>query len=176
MLAVVSAVVAFDRWPGGNVPTRVQTRVLDEKPAPIRVTSTSTAPSATTITSSPRTLTQRAASSAPRVRPNAGGVAGERVGGGTTVPPTPTPPAVPGPGGEALQPVAETTTPIFDAVSNPGTTAGQVAGGVQLATGQVGASVGQLSPQVGEVVAATGQVVAQTVQQLPLPQHLLPGH
>src|SRR4051812_41654233 len=37
MLAVVSAVVAFDRWPTGHVSTRVQTLVLSEKPAPIRV-------------------------------------------------------------------------------------------------------------------------------------------
>src|SRR4051812_21488646 len=46
MLAVVSAVVAFDRWPNGHVSTRVQTLILSEKPAAIRVNASATGPSA----------------------------------------------------------------------------------------------------------------------------------
>ena len=46
MLAVVSAVVAFDRWPNGNISTRVQTLVVEERPAALRVSENSSAPSA----------------------------------------------------------------------------------------------------------------------------------
>ena len=34
MLAVVSAVVAFNRWPSGTVSTRVQTLTLEDPAAP----------------------------------------------------------------------------------------------------------------------------------------------
>src|SRR3954454_24183349 len=47
MLAVVSAVVAFDRWPGAGVSSPVQTLVLAERPAAIRIDAHATGPSAT---------------------------------------------------------------------------------------------------------------------------------
>src|SRR5438045_7217666 len=47
MLAVVSAVVAFDRWPGAGAQAPVKTLVLADTPAAIRVGTHSTAPSAT---------------------------------------------------------------------------------------------------------------------------------
>src|SRR5690242_16159408 len=91
MLAVVSAVVAFDRWPGGEVSTRVQTLVLDEQAAPIRVTSRSTAPSAT-LAVARRGATSARGPVATRPRAGAGPInAGGRLGvverGGTPLAP-----------------------------------------------------------------------------------------
>src|SRR3954469_2300427 len=75
MLAVVSAVIAFDRWPGGNVTTDVQTLVLNEKAPAIRVSARATGPSATPS----RSAAARAVAGAPRVTPNGGGVEGQRI-------------------------------------------------------------------------------------------------
>src|SRR3954467_7792117 len=47
MLAVVSAVVAFDRWPGGSVQGPAQTLILSDGAPAIRVSAHSTAASAT---------------------------------------------------------------------------------------------------------------------------------
>src|SRR5258706_4109410 len=76
MLAVVSAVVAFDRWPTGNVSTRVQTLVLAERPTPIRVGATAGAVAATTA-AGPRAAAPRGGSG-----PATHGVARQRVTGG----------------------------------------------------------------------------------------------
>src|SRR3954466_12914758 len=79
MLAVVSAVVAFDRWPDGHVSSRVQTLVLAERAAPIRVSSHPTGLSATPA---PRL----AATGAALARATAPTVAGRRFSGGTGAP------------------------------------------------------------------------------------------
>src|SRR4051794_34654286 len=125
LLGVVSAVVAFDRWPDGQVSSRVQTLVLAERPAPIRVTSNGAGVSATAAA--------RAGGLALVPRTNgAGGLVVKRFTGGTR-PPGSTPPAAPAVPGlppavtKPLEPVTETTSPIIDAVSNPATTATQVA-------------------------------------------------
>src|SRR3954463_1523853 len=79
MLAVVSAVVAFDRWPGAGVASPVKTLALNETPASIRVTGHSTAPSATASTT--RALT-RSGVAAPRAVGKAPVVLGRQIGGG----------------------------------------------------------------------------------------------
>src|SRR3954451_6524171 len=79
MLAVVSAVVAFDRWPGGTGSTRVQTLVLSDDAAPIRVSSQSSAPSATP---SARALARAVAAPRLSAGTRAQLVAGERLSGG----------------------------------------------------------------------------------------------
>src|SRR3954463_1749502 len=97
MLAVVSAVVAFDRWPGGSVQSPAQTLILSDKAPASRVTPTSTAPSL------PRAVTRAAAprgAAAPRAVPNnvGGGrrFTGARPGGGAPAATTPaTPPVLP---------------------------------------------------------------------------------
>jgi len=172
MLAVVSAVVAFDAWPGANVSRPTPTLVLAERPAAIRVSSKSTAPSATPA---PR----RAAPAAARVRagvaPHQRVLAFHQTGGTrrTAVAPVTRPAPVAAPA-KPLQSVQQTATPIIDAVSNPAGTAGQLADAAQGATDSTGVALGKISPQVGNVVAQVGQVVAQTVRDLPLPQHLTP--
>src|SRR3954454_7137820 len=88
MLAVVSAVVAFDRWPGGEVSTRVQTLVLAENPAPIRVSTNSTAAPATPV----RSIAGPSAAG-PRLSAGSPAVAGERFSGGTKAPAATAPPA-----------------------------------------------------------------------------------
>jgi hypothetical protein len=175
MLAVVSAVVAFDRWPGGNVSTGVKTLVLTDKAPAIRVSAHAAGPSATPS----RTAAARAVAGAPRVTPNAGGVTGERIGAGkapaAAVPANPAP-ALPPAVTKPLQPVEDTTTPIFDSISNPGTTAGQIADGTQAVTDSAGVSVGKVSPDVGSAVTGAGQTVSQAVRDVPLPDHVIPGH
>src|SRR3954469_3695306 len=173
MLAVVSAVVAFDRWPGGEVSTRVQTLGLAERPGPIRVSTNSTAPAAT-----PARSVAAAVATGPRVSAGSPAVAGERFSGGikapssTTSPPASSPvlPAVPKP------PAVPQPDDLFDAVSNPGTTRDQVAAGTELVTDNLANGVGQVSPGLGGAVAGTGQAVTEVVRQLPLPDHVLPGH
>src|SRR4051794_445355 len=171
MLAVVSAVVAFDRWPDGHVSTRVQTLALSENAAPIRVT-------ARPLGASARPIVARAAVGGTQ-RPGGPRVAGERFTGGRLAPiPTalpvhaglPTAPSLPKP---PQLPDAQT---LPDLISNPGTTAGQVADGAQSVTDAAGVSVGKVNPSLGNAVSGAGQVVAQTIRQLPLPQHLVPGH
>jgi hypothetical protein len=174
MLAVVSAVVAFDRWPGDKLSTGMPTLVLTDKAPAIRVSASSTAPSATP------SAAVRAVTGAPRATPNIRDLGGERLTGGTRTPAAATPanpaPALPPAITKPLQPVEDTTTPIFDSISNPGTTAGQVADGTQAVTDAAGVSVGRISPDVGNAVVGTGQQVSQTVREVPLPDHLLPGH
>ena len=173
MLAVVSAVVAFDRWPGGHVAGPVQTLVLTEKAAPIRVSAESAAPSVPPGASA----VSRATGAIPRVR--IGPVQGQRVNGGTRTPAATTPaPAVPVPQAvtKAVEPVQQAAAPIFGAVSNPRTTAGQVADGAQAVTNAAAGSLTAVSPDLGTTVSQTGQVATDAVRQVPLPDHVIPGY
>src|SRR3954453_19399572 len=77
MLGVVSAIVAFDRWPDGHVSSRVKTLVLNERPASIRVTSRAAGASATGPT-----RTAAAGGLTPRALGNTNGVAGDRLTAG----------------------------------------------------------------------------------------------
>jgi hypothetical protein len=70
--------------------------------------------------------------------------------------------------------VQDTATPIFNSISNPGTTAGQIADGTQAVTDAAGGGVGRVSPDAGNTVTAAGQTVSQTVRALPVPDHLGP--
>jgi hypothetical protein len=177
MLVVVSAVVAFDGWPTGNASTRVHTLVLSEKPAPIRVRATAVALASPAPSAVPaRSLATVPTVAVPRVR-NLQDVAGQRVPApGSATPAAPEsvekvlPPAVAGP----LQPVEQTADPIINSISNPATTAAQVADGAQSATDAAAGSAARISPQVGGAVADAGQAAAEAVRTLPLPGHLLP--
>src|SRR3954452_12173850 len=85
MLAVVSAVVAFDRWPDGQISAHVPTLVLAEHPAPIRLTDRPGTASATAA----RTATP-AGPAAPRATANGPAAAGKRFPAGVPIA-TPTP-------------------------------------------------------------------------------------
>jgi translation initiation factor IF-2 len=166
MLAVVSAVVAFDRWPGAGVTTRVPTLVLTDRPAAIRVGAHSLAPAVTPAARRAATgvaAPRRAATVAPTV--------GVRPLTGTTRPAAPAAPAAPAPAAPALPKAPPVPSPqdIPQLISNPGTTASQVADAGQSVTDAAGVSVGRVSPELGGAVAGAGQAVAQTVKQLPLP-------
>jgi hypothetical protein len=174
MLAVVSAVVAFDRWPGDQVAAPVKTLVLTDKASPIRVSARSTAAAATP---GARTAS-RAAGGVPRALRNTAG-SGERLGsvGGSAPAATPTRPAPVTPPAIVKPPVdVPPAPPIFDTISNPGTTAGQVADGTQAVTDAAGVEVGRVNQDVGTAVTGAGTTVADTVRELPLPGHILPGH
>jgi hypothetical protein len=177
MLAVVSAVVAFDGWPTGNASTRVQTLVLSDRASAIRVSAAAVVPASRTAAParSPATVP---AVSIPPVR-NVQDVAGQRfAGNGTTTPAAPDnlgkvlPPAVTSP----LEPVQKTADPIINGISNPATAAAQVADGAQSVTDAAGGSAARISPQLGGAVAGAGQTAAEAVRTLPLPGHLLPQH
>ena len=175
MLAVVSAVVAFDRWPGAHVQAPLQTLVLTDKAPPIRVSAKAGGPSAAATAhgaSAGRTAVRGAQGTH-----DAGGVAGERITGGTRTPAPDHAPVAVAPGvTKTLQPVQDTASPIFDAVSNPRTTAGQVADGTQAVTNAAGGSLTAVSPDLGTAVGQAGQAAADTVRELPLPGHILPGY
>jgi hypothetical protein len=175
MLAVVSAVVAFDRWPGGAVANPVQTLVLDEKAPAIRVSATASGRSATPSTARSGAT---AGGRVPHAVLNGGGVAGQRIVGGIRNPAdTPAPHQAP-----AVQPPIKPPVDvpdgdqIFGAISNPDTTAGQIADGAQGVTDAAGVSLGRVSPDVGNTVAATGQAASQAIRDVPLPDHILPGY
>ncbi|MEA2483178.1 MAG: hypothetical protein QOC55_1125 [Thermoleophilaceae bacterium] len=169
MLAVVSAVVAFNHWPNGNVSTRVQTLVLREKAAPIRVSSHSGAPSATPLTRAVAALgaVPRAGGPSAVAVPRFNGRAGTPAAGTPSAPSAPALPAAPS---------LPSTSPLIDPISNPGTAAAQVADGVQSVTDSSGVSVGKVNEQLGQVVTQAGQTAADTVRALPLPGHIVPGH
>jgi hypothetical protein len=175
MLAVVSAVVAFDRWPGASVQSPAQTLVLSDGAPAIRVSANSTAPSATPA---PRGALAPRVTTAPRLTSNGGGVAGEQFGGGVRTPST-TPggsaPAAPDPT-KALQPVQDTTTPIFDSISNPSSTTSQIADGAQAVTDTAGRSLTDVSPDAGSAVTVAGQTAADALRGAPLPARVIPGH
>jgi hypothetical protein len=174
MLAVVSAVVAFNRWPNGNVSTRVQTLMLADAPTPIRVSARAAGPASTARTGS--VATRRA--TLPVVR-NGHGVAGERFAA-----PRPAAPPASAPLGKVLpvgpadplKDVRPTTDPIIGTISNPSTTAGQVADSAQSVTDAAGVGLTRLNPDLGNAVAGAGQTAAATIRQVPLPQHVLPGY
>lgn len=175
MLAVVSGVVAFDHWPGGNGSTRVQTLTLREKAAPVRVSPRVPA----RVAGHPATRAPAARAAAVAGGTTAAGtVGGRRITAGLNAParsPAPSPApvrpitAVPPAATAPLQPVQDAANPVVDAISNPSTTTSRVADGVQGLTDSVGVSLGQVSPELGGAVAATGQAAAETVRQLPLP-------
>ncbi|HEX6715111.1 MAG TPA: hypothetical protein VF066_17100 [Thermoleophilaceae bacterium] len=176
MLAVVSAVVAFDRWPGANVQGPVQTLVLDEKAPAIRVSASSSGQSATTARAG-AVARAVARGTAPRRISNGGGVAGERVTSpGASAPVTAVPPVV----APVVPPVQPPQVPspdtVINSISNPDTTTSQIADGTQAVTDQAGVSVGRVSPDVGNAVTGTGQQVSQAVRDAELPAHVIPGH
>lgn len=170
MLAVVSAVVAFDRWPGARGQNPLKTLVLEEKAPAIRVSATSNGPSATPGRTAGRVpLAVRV----PRTTFDGGGVAGQRFTSpstGVTAPSVPTlPPVLPNP------PAVPTPDTVIESISNPDTTAGQIADGAQAVTDAAGVSLARVSPDAGNTVAVGGQQASQAVRDLPLPDHLVPG-
>lgn len=173
MLAVVSAVVAFDRWPGGHVDGPVQTLVLNEKAAPIRVSAHSSALSLTPTAH----VSGGAVALVPRAR-TGGTVPAPATGRLRTAPVVAKQPApaVPQPVSKTVQNVQNTAAPIFGAVSNPRTTAGQVADGAQAVTNAAGGSLTAVSPDAGSTVTAGGAGIADAVRQVPLPDQLIPGY
>lgn len=158
MLAVVSAVVAFDRWPSGTVSTRVQTLVIHDRAAPIPVT-------ATTARRAAAAGIVRAA--APAVI-NAGGVGGQHFAGGRA-----TPVAAP-PGGPIQQvlgsrPPGPLPAPIVVPSPDPDTVRSQVADQTQSTAGSAGGTVGSVNSAAGQAITSAGAAAADALRQPPLP-------
>ena len=156
MLAVVSAVVAFDRWPNGNVSTRVPTLVLHESATPISVSATAL----------------RGAGAAGRITiPR---VAGQYFTGGHSG--QPSSPAAPV--GLPLVPVGPSLPALPDPgpiiTGNPQGVLSAAADGTRSTSGSLGGSVGGVSPAAGQAVVTTGGTAADALK-IPLPGALLPG-
>jgi hypothetical protein len=171
MLAVVSAVVAFNRWPSGTVSTRVQTLTLEDHAGPIRVSSRASG------IASPAA---RAAAAAGRVTPagvNLQRVADERVSAPRTTDPgttganpaNPAQPAIP-----AKLPPLPSPGPIDLSSPNPDQTRNQLADSAQQATDSLGGSVSGVNESAGQAVSTAGQTATDEVRQLPLPGPLFP--
>lgn len=160
MLAVVSAVVAFDGWPSGTVSTRVQTLVLADTPAPIRVSGTATAgrSAATGRAVGPRVTNLRRVAG----RHFSGGRLGTPVTSPGTGGPLPTTPPVP--------PVKLPPPPI-DIAGAPDSVRSQIADQTQAATNSAGVSVGKVSPEIGQAVTDAGTTAADALRKLPLPHN-----
>jgi hypothetical protein len=177
MLAVVSAVVAFDRWPGANVRTPIRTLVLNENAPTIRVSATAADRAGTP---GARAAGRNGAGrGAPRraLTPSGGRVVQPGAGGRPSL--GVTPPAAPAPSAPPLVPSApDVPSPdtIVNSISNPGSTAGQIADGTQAVTDNAGRSLTNVSPDLGGTVTQAGQVAADTVRTVPLPDHVVPGH
>jgi hypothetical protein len=175
MLAIVSAVVAFNRWPNSDVSTRVQTLVLADAPTPIRVSAR-----VASSVSSARTISAAIRSAGRPVVRSGQGVAGERFAAPHASPPASSPPSaskvVPALPADPLKDVRPATDPIIGTISNPSTATGQVADGAQSVTDAAGVGLARVNPQVGDAVAGAGQTAAGEVRQLPLPKHALPGY
>jgi hypothetical protein len=172
MLAVVSAVVAFDRWPSGDVSTRVQTVVLADSAPGIRIAP----PSAAARTAAAAARATATAPGAPErvVVPGAPvngvqRVAGERTtgSGGNKSNPLPVKAPVDAPQLPQFDP-----GPLFD--GDPAGFAGNVANTVQAVAGATGGSVGQASPETGAAVTQTGTATADAIRNVPLPGKLFP--
>jgi len=161
MLAVVSAVVAFNRWPDSGVSTRVQTLMLNDQAAPIRVSAVAPGARAGAAAAAARGAAARGGT-VPRVlgRTFTGGRLGT-IGSGP--PPAPAQPLRP------PFPITGPTGPIEVPNPSPREVGKQVADQAQQATDSAGATVGGANPQAGQAVTDGGRAVADALRQLPLP-------
>jgi hypothetical protein len=154
MLAIVSAVVAFNRWPSGTVSTRVPTLVIGERAAPISVNlGASAAARAAALAAAGRGL-------APTGAGVLRGVAGERFAGGHTGAP-----ATGNPGPAVTPALPPSPIPI----PQPDRVPGQLADQAQAVTNSAGSAAAAVSPPAGQAVAGGGQTAADTMRTLPLP-------
>jgi hypothetical protein len=172
MLAIVSAVVAFDRWPDGHVSTRVQTLVLSERAPAVRV-GTHTAASGDRAARHVAAALRGATRTRVPVATVHGiqRVAGERVGSGRQNSPASTGP------GLVKAPVDPPSLPNLDPLTT-GDTSGVVdaaVDGTQSTTGQLGGSVGGVNPDAGQAVSKVGEVTADALRQVPWPGPVFPG-
>jgi hypothetical protein len=169
MLAVVSAVVAFDRWPNGNVSTRVPTLVLHESATPISVSAT-----ALRGAGAAGRVVAAARGTAPAGRITIPRVAGQHFTGGHSG--QPSSPAAPV--GLPLVPVGPSLPALPDPgpiiTGNPQGVLSAAADGTRSTSGSLGGSVGGVSPAAGQAVVTTGGTAADALK-IPLPGALLPG-
>jgi hypothetical protein len=162
MLAIVSAVVAFDRWPDGTISTRVQTLVISDAAAPIRVSAAAVGgPARAGLPGGPGT------SGRLRGVPGMGFGFGARPGAGGGLAAGPVPAAV--------NFLPSTGSIGLDNPPDPNSVRRQLADQSQSAAHAAGGSVGGIDPATGQAVTAAGQAGADAVRLLPLPGQLLPG-
>ena len=165
MLAVVSAVVAFDGWPNGRVSTRVQTLVLTERAAPIRIGPAAPPAGARAALRAAALLRGAARATVPAVT-GVQRVAGERVAGHGNTTGTPQPTHSP------VSPITPPPIPPID--TDPSHTRNQLADSVQSSADTAGVSVGKVNQDAGQSVTTTGDSAANAVRNVPVPGPLLP--
>ena len=166
LLVLVSALVGFDRWPGGALGDRVERVELrpGEEAIPVEDVLPAGAPlpaDAGTIALAPLPGAGPAAGAVPG--PGTGGVPpvlGDRDAGGA-------PGAAPGGGTAPAAPVEEVTSrPISEAPDRARSLLADTTEGV---TRDAGRTIGSLSPETGSLVDAMGRDVADQLRALPVP-------
>jgi len=173
MLAIVSAVVAFDRWPNGEVSTRVQTLVLPERAQPVRVGADAGASRASEAARAAAAIGAVGRTPAhvivPGTTPDAlQRVAGERTAGARPATPPSCSTVCLGP--KQVEPPEFLPDPDTLDPGNPATLTGAAANTTQSASAAAGGTVGG---DGGQAVSSTGAQAADAVRMLPLPG---PGH
>jgi hypothetical protein len=164
LLVVVSGLVAFNAWPGGDPIGGIKGLVVDNHEPSVQLTG----PARVAADAAP-------AAAAVRAGPAPGAATPARAGTGVA---TPIPPGGAGGGGERFSPPRSTTkAPAVRAPSGPpaappsavpapdveGVSRG-LGGTVEQVTGDTGKVVGQVNPDLGQGVSDTGKALSQIVQ------------
>jgi hypothetical protein len=174
MLAVVGAVVAFNRWPNGHVSTNVRTVLIGENARSFPIQIVPTRGGRATGGAGATRAALRAGGPAVVHLPGAGvrslqRLAAERVANGGH-------PSTPNGGGKLTLPPNTPQLPQIPevdprSISGEGL-AGAVADQMQSTSGQAGGSVGKVNSGAGTTVTASGAQAADAVRSLPLPGQL----
>jgi hypothetical protein len=162
LLVVVSALVAFNAWPGGDPIGGLRGLVVGDNQPSLELTG----PARVAADAAPAAAAVAATPTAGTATPARGGVA------------TPVPPGGDGAsGGDVSQPRSTTQAPSGRGSGGPpgavpgtppapdvsGVTRG-LGGNVEQQTGDTGKAVGQVSPELGKGVTDTGKALSEIVQ------------
>jgi hypothetical protein len=159
LLAVGSAIVAFNGWPGAGVADDIESVIVDDGPG-----SRVSGPAQVAIDAAPAAA---AVAAAPAPTAPAGGALGAAPGGGGPVARAPLPAPDGGGGGGG-----GTTGPTGGGGGGPpggggGGLVDEVAGRTRGTTDQVGRTVSPVSPELGKTVSDTGKALSDIVSGLP---------
>jgi hypothetical protein len=161
LLVVVSALVAFNAWPGGDPIAGLKGLVVNNDQQQLELTgparaAADAAPAAAAVAAAPPAGTATPAPARGSLASPILPVGGTPGGGGVSQPRLTTP-APGGRGGPAPRPIAPAAPDVQEVTRGLGGTVEQV-------TGDTGKTVGQVSPDLGKGVSDTGKALSEIVQ------------
>jgi hypothetical protein len=168
LLVVVSALMAFNAWPGGDPIGGLKGLVVDNHEPSLELTG----PARVAADAAPAAAAVAATPTAGAAAPARGGLAapvppaGGGVSGGDVSQPRSTTQAPSGRGSGGPPAAAPGTPPAPDV---PGVTRG-IGGSVEQVTGGTGNTVSPVSPELGKGVTDTGKALSEIVQGIGGPQ------